>query len=111
MTDKRMLILPADLVKKIDDNRGDMSQAEFIDFLISSRLKGTTTEDGNHSFVTQETLSQFEGEIKELLRSFLDFFISYGLELGQKSETKETETLSQTLDSLATPSHKKKNSA
>ncbi len=106
MTEKRMLILPADVVKKIDENRGDMSQAEFIDFLINSRLK--VTENGDHRFVTQETLSQFEGEIKELLRSFLDFFISYGLELGQKSQTKETETLSQTLDSLATPSHKKK---
>ena len=39
MAEKRMLIMPAELIKKIDENRGDMSQAEFIDFLIESQLK------------------------------------------------------------------------
>ena len=34
MSEKRMLIMPAELVRKIDENRGDMSQAEFISFLI-----------------------------------------------------------------------------
>ena len=38
MTDKRMLILPSELVKKIDDNRGDMSQADFLDYLIESHM-------------------------------------------------------------------------
>ena len=42
MGEKRMLILPAELVKKIDDNRGDMSQAEFINFLIDTPLKEKT---------------------------------------------------------------------
>ena len=41
MGDKRMLIVPAETVKKIDDNRGDMSQAEFIEFLIDSQLRET----------------------------------------------------------------------
>ncbi|MCJ7743891.1 MAG: hypothetical protein MUO99_04945 [Dehalococcoidales bacterium] len=39
MSDKRMLILPAEVVNKIDENRGDMSQAEFIEFLITNQLK------------------------------------------------------------------------
>ena len=30
MGDKRMLILPAELVKKIDENRGDMIAIRFI---------------------------------------------------------------------------------
>ena len=38
MAEKRMLIVPAELVKKIDDNRGDMTQAEFIELLIDSKL-------------------------------------------------------------------------
>ena len=42
MSEKRMLIMPAELVKKIDDNRGDMTQVEFIDFLIDGQLKEET---------------------------------------------------------------------
>jgi len=34
MAEKRMLIVDAELVAKIDDNRGDMSRSEFINFLI-----------------------------------------------------------------------------
>ena len=42
MTEKRMLIVDAELLKKIDENRGDMSRTEFINFLINSQLH----EDG-----------------------------------------------------------------
>ena len=42
MAEKRMLIVPAELVKRINDNRGDLSQGEFINFLIDSRLKKET---------------------------------------------------------------------
>ena len=30
MSDSKILVVPNDIVKKIDDNRGDMSRAEFI---------------------------------------------------------------------------------
>ena len=39
MSEKRMLIVDAELVKKVDDNRGDMGRSEFINFLIESQLK------------------------------------------------------------------------
>jgi hypothetical protein len=35
MSDKRMLIVDAELIKRIDDNRGDMGRSEFIDFLLT----------------------------------------------------------------------------
>ena len=38
MGDKRMLILPTDLISKIDENRGDLSRGEFLGFLIDSLL-------------------------------------------------------------------------
>ena len=31
MSEKRMLVVDADLVKKIDENRGELSRSEFID--------------------------------------------------------------------------------
>ncbi len=97
MSEKRMLILTAELVKKIDDNRGDMSQAEFIEFLMDSRLKEESK--GNH-YVTQEEIRSFEQEIKKLLRNFLDFFVSYGLDLGKQSPKAEFEQLSSKLQEL-----------
>ena len=38
MAEKRMLVVPAELVKKIDENRGGLSQAEFLSFLIDNSL-------------------------------------------------------------------------
>ena len=82
MAERRMLIMPFELVRKIDENRGDMSQADFIDFLIESHLKGKSEEQ---KYVTKEELNSFEEDIKKLLKSSLEFFISYGLELGKES--------------------------
>jgi len=100
MGDKRMLIVPAELVKKIDDNRGDMTQAEFIDFLINSQLQETKEKAKEQQYVTKEELRVFEQDIKSLLRRSLDFFVSYGLELGKQSPKTEFEELSNRLQEL-----------
>jgi len=97
MSEKRMLIVDDELVKRIDDNRGDLSRSEFINFLIDSRLEG---EGKRQDGVTREEFCQFEQGMKEMLRSFLDFFISYGLELGKEPKDKEIEKLNRSLQSL-----------
>jgi len=97
MGEKRMLIVPAELIKKIDDNRGDMSQAEFIDFLIDSQLK---EESEKQQYATKEEVRSFEQDIRKLLRNFLDFFVSYGLELGKQSPKTEFEELTNKLREL-----------
>ena len=56
MPEKRMLILPAELVKKVNDNRGDLSQEEFIDFLLEDRLEGKAKEQKE---ITKEELKFF----------------------------------------------------
>ncbi len=100
MTDKRMLIVPGDLVRKIDENRGDMGQAEFISFLIDNQLKQVSQDDG---YVTKDALHEFEGGIKDLLRSFLEFVISYGMELGKHPAKGDVEELSQRLGGMQKP--------
>src|SRR4030042_2265074 len=97
MSEKRMLIVDSELVNKIDDNRGDMGRSEFIDFLIDSQLGG---EHKRHDGALREDFRQFQEGTKELLRSFLEFFISYGLELGKQPKDKEFELLTQRLQSL-----------
>ena len=97
MPERRMLIVPAELVKKIDENRGDVSRAEFIDFLIDSQLKETPKEQ---QYATKEEIRSLELDIKKLLRRFVDFFVSYGLELGKHSAKTEFEELANKLQGL-----------
>ena len=111
MSEKRMLVVDADLVKKIDENRGELSRSEFIDLLIEGQL--LDKEDGSRSrasaedddAVTREEFIQFQEGAKELLRSFLDFFINYGLELGREPRDEEFEQLSRKLRTLARSHH------
>ena len=97
MPEKRMLIVPAELGRRIDENRGDMSQAEFIDFLIDSQLKEGPK---GQQYATKEEIRSLELDIKKLLKSFVDFFVSYGLELGKHPAKTEFEELSSKLQGL-----------
>ena len=100
MPEKRMVIVPAELVRKIDENRGDMSQADFIEFLIDSRLKEEPKEKKETAtvYATKEELRSFEQDIKKLLKGFLDFFVAYGLEIGKTAVSPEFEEFTKPLD-------------
>ena len=93
-----MLIVDTELLKKIDENRGDMSRADFINLLIDSQLK---EEPVSHNYITKEEFQQYERGIKDLLRNFLEFFLSYGLELGKQPEDKTFHELSRKLQDLS----------
>ena len=104
MSQKRMLIVDAEVARKVDENRGDMSRSEFINFLIDSQME----EGGKQNYVTREEFSQSQQGIKELLRSFLEFFINYGLEVGRQPADKTFNELGQKLQTLDSSSSKAK---
>src|SRR4030043_572065 len=99
MSEKRMLIVDAELVKRIDDNRGDLGRSDFINFLIESELKEKETGK-KQGGVTRDEFHQIQEGTKELLRSFLEFFISYGRGLGRQPGDNEFEKLAQKLQGL-----------
>ncbi len=124
MSGKRMLIVPEEIVKKIDANRGDLSQAEFIDFLIEGRLQGEDKKQGDitreeiesikkdikaillreeskeKKFAKKEDIEAFQQDTRKLLKNFLDFFIGYGLELGKQSPSSEMKEITSKLQGL-----------
>jgi len=124
MSAKRMLIVPEEIIKKIDENRGDLSQSEFIDFLIDSRLqeegdkKGNVTREEIESikkdvkvillreeakekkYASKEEIQAFQQDTRKLLKNFLDFFIGYGLELGKQSPSDELKEMTSKLKGL-----------
>ena len=84
MAERRMLIVPAELAQKIDDNRGEMGRADFIEYLIDSHLKIEAKEKTPAvQYATREEVKSMEQDLKALLKNFLDFFVSYGLEMGK----------------------------
>jgi hypothetical protein len=99
LAEKRMLIVPDELAQKIDDNRGEMSRGEFLDFLIDSQLKEVikdkqltvqyVTKEDIKTLATREELKTMEQDLKALLKNFLDFFLSYGLEIGKEPKDSE----------------------
>ena len=122
MTERKMLM---ELVKKITDNRGDMSQTDFVSFLIDSQLKDEAktkaavsreefddlrqdvkrllTKVGgpkDTKFVTKAELASFQQDTKRLLKNFVDFFIGYGLELGKDSPLADLEELTSKLGDI-----------
>ena len=97
MSDKRMLIVDAEVVKRIDENRGDLSISEFINLLIDNQLR---EESIKRNGVSREEFRQFQEGMKDLLRSFLEFFVTYGLELGKQTGDEEFQQLSQRLQAL-----------
>ena len=96
MSDQRIMVLPAEVVVRVDENRGDVSRAEFINLLLDSHL-GKASEKEHEKYVTAESLQNFEEGMKELLRSFLDFFITYGLEVGKGSGSSDLEAITERL--------------
>ena len=96
MADKKMLIIDTEVITKIDDNRGDMNRSEFLNFLIDSQFK-EEAGNKNENYVNKEEFSQFAQGMKELLRNFLEFFLTYGLELGKQPQDETLAELSQKL--------------
>jgi len=96
MPEKRMLILPAELVRKIEENRGDMSQATFINYLVESHINGGDRSN-NGQYVTREEFRAFQQGMKDLFRSLLDLFLSIGVETGSASSAAAFEELNSRL--------------
>ena len=106
MPEKRMLIVDTEVARKVDENRGDMNRSDFINFLIDTHLK---EDSEKQNYITKEEFNQFQQGTRELLRNFLEFFISYGLELGKQPKDKTFDELSQKLQALGSSGNKAKN--
>lgn len=100
MAENRMMILPADVVARVDQNRGDLSQADFINLLLDNQLSRSESfeREDETPFATMEALEELDTGIRDLLRSFLEFFIAYGLEIGKDSGKNDLSTLTKRLE-------------
>ena len=95
--DDLVMVVKEDVVKQIDENRGEMNRTEFVNHLIQCQLK---EYDKQHDYVTKEELRDSVHEITGLLQNFLQFFVSYGMIVGQRQPDNELDELSRQLEAL-----------
>lgn len=95
--DDLIMVVKEDVVKQIDENRGEMNRTEFVNYLIQSQLKKSYSQQ---DYITKEEFQKFSQEIMELLHNFLQFFVSYGIVLGKQPPHEFLSAFSQQLESL-----------
>jgi hypothetical protein len=98
--DDLVMVVKEDIVKQIDENRGEMNRSEFVTYLIQHQLKECYNR---HEYVKEDEFQQFTQEIMELLHNFLQFFVSYGMAMGKRQEMDDFQALNQQLESLGKP--------
>ena len=92
-----VMVVDKTVVRQVDDNRGEMNRTEFVNFLIQTQLKEC---QNRQNYVDKEEFHHFTREMKELLRNFLEFFLSYGLALEKQPQDSVFEELNQQLQAL-----------
>ena len=95
--DDLVMVVKDDVVKQVDENRGEMNRTEFVNYLIQYQLKECFNQK---EFVSREEFQHFTQQIMELLHSFLQFFVSYGMALGKDSDSEDIQALGRLLESF-----------
>ncbi len=95
-----ILVVKEDIVKQIDENRGEMTRPEFVNYLIQCQLKERLTQ---HECVNKEEFRNFTRQMTDLLHNFLEFFISYSMSTNKGQLDENVQALNKQLESLLPP--------
>lgn len=95
--DDLIMVVKQDVVKQIDQNRGEMNRTEFVNYLIQCQLKELSDPK---TYISREEFQLFARQVTELLHDFLEFFVSYGMAMGRGQHEAEIESLSQQLQTF-----------
>ena len=107
MTTKRILVLDEDalvmvadknITHQVDENRGEMTRSEFVNFLIQSQLR-----ESSQNYVNRDEFYHFVQEMKTIMRNLLDFFLSWNLEQEDQQQNKDFNEWLQKIESLNLP--------
>jgi hypothetical protein len=95
--DDLIMVVKEDVVKQIDENRGEMNRTEFVNYLIQCQMKEHLNQK---TCVTREEFQLFSRQMMELLHNFLQFFVSYGMAMGKEQQDTDIQSLNQQLESF-----------
>ncbi len=93
--DSLIMVVDKDIVRQLDEHRGELTRTEFVNFLIHNQLREA---DRGQNYVDKEDFHQAVSEIKELMRNFLDFILT--LELAKDAEDSDFKEWRRKIQSL-----------
>ncbi len=106
--DDLIMVVKEDVVKQVDENRGEMNRTEFVNYLIQCQLK--KEEQHEKGYISREEFHIFSRQMIGLLHNFLQFFVSYGMVMGQGQAGTDIQELNQQLESFDSPDEEAKES-
>jgi hypothetical protein len=81
------ILLPAEILRKIDQNREGLSREEFIgvclDAFLPQGADSSADSSSEERYATIKEFEEFQQRIERLQLSFIDFLVTYGLGLGK----------------------------
>jgi hypothetical protein len=95
--DDLIMVVKEDVVKQIDEHRGEMNRTEFVNYLIQCQLKD---QNSQKKIVSKEEFQSFTRQMTDTLHNFLQFFISYGMTLGKNQQDADVQDLNRQLENL-----------
>jgi hypothetical protein len=98
--DDLIMVVKEDIVKQIDENRGEMNRTEFVNYLIQCQLKEKLNQNRS---VSKEEFQYFTRQMMDLLHNFLQFFVSYGMAMGKGQRDADVQALNKQLESFLSP--------
>lgn len=96
--DDLIMVVKEDVVKQVDENRGEMNRTEFVNYLIQCQLQ--KEEQNDKGYISREEFQIFSRQMTGLLHNFLQFFVSYGMAMGQGQAGTDIQELNQQLESF-----------
>ena len=95
--DDLIMVVKEDLVKQIDENRGEMTRPEFVNYLIQCQLKERLNQQ---KCVGKEEFRNFTCQMTDLLHNFLEFFMSYSMSTNKGQLDENVQALNKQLESF-----------
>jgi hypothetical protein len=95
--DDLIMVVKEDVVKQIDDHRGEMNRTEFVNYLIQCQLQDQNKQKKS---VSKEEFQAFTRQMTDTLHNFLQFFVSYGMSMGKTQQDADVQLLNKQLESL-----------
>jgi hypothetical protein len=95
-----ILVVKKDIVEQIDENRGEMTRPEFVNYLIQCQLKERLNQQ---KCVSKEEFRNFTRQMTDLLHNFLEFFMSYSMSTNKGQLDENVQALNKQLESFLNP--------
>jgi hypothetical protein len=95
--DDLIMVVKEDVVKQIDEHRGEMNRTEFVNYLIQCQLKEQLNQK---KAITKDEFQKFTRQMTDTMHNFLQFFVSYGMSMGKNNPDNDIQLLNKQLESL-----------